>query len=58
MLPVKAGEILPVAVKKTDEYDKCVLCGVVTPYKKTDHVDMRMYYTACGQLCEACGKGN
>jgi hypothetical protein len=49
--------MLPVVIKKIDEYDKCVKCGVVTPYKKTDHVDQRMYYLeGAGQLCETCGK--
>ena len=40
-----------------EEYDRCVNCGITTSYKKTDHVDIRMYYIqGTGQLCETCGK--
>lgn len=43
--------------ERPDEYDNCVACGKKTPYKKTDHIDMRMHYIeGAGQLCEECGK--
>lgn len=35
--------------------DKCVLCGVETPYDYETHVDMRIgYIEGAGQLCKAC----
>ena len=35
--------------------DKCVSCGVETPYDKTDHVDFRLgYVEGAGQLCLDC----
>ena len=35
--------------------DKCVLCGVETPYKRSTHVDMRHgYIEGLGQLCNSC----
>jgi hypothetical protein len=35
--------------------DKCVLCGVETPYEFETHVDMRIgYIEGAGQLCKAC----
>jgi hypothetical protein len=37
------------------EYDTCVVCGDVTRYKKTDHVDTRMgYIEGSGQVCSKC----
>ena len=40
-----------------EEYDKCMLCGEKTMYKKTDHVDKRMgYIEGAGQLCTSCDK--
>ena len=38
-------------------YDKCMLCGEKTMYKKTDHVDKRMgYIEGAGQLCVSCDR--
>lgn len=35
--------------------DKCVLCGVETPYEFETHVDYRYgYIEGAGQLCKAC----
>ena len=41
-----------------EEYDHCVECGKITQYKKTDHIDTRMYYIGDGggQRCNDCGK--
>lgn len=37
--------------------EKCVLCGNLTPYLNTTHVDERNYYVeGAGQLCEQCYK--
>jgi len=42
-------------MNKTSLYDKCVSCGCDTPYKRTDNIDIRMYYVECGgQLCKKC----
>ena len=45
-----------------EEYDRCVgvkedgaVCNVITPYRKTDHVDGRgCYVEGAGQLCFDC----
>jgi len=35
--------------------DKCILCGVETPYDYETHVDMRIgYIDGAGQLCKMC----
>ena len=35
--------------------DKCVLCGVETPYDYETHVDIRIgYIEGIGQLCKMC----
>lgn len=35
--------------------DKCVLCGVETPYDYHTHIDMRFgYIEGAGQLCKMC----
>jgi len=37
------------------EKDKCVSCGAVTIYNKSDHIDIRMdYVEGAGQLCRKC----
>lgn len=45
-------------LEKTDEkvpYEKCVICETETPYKITEHIDLRHgYIEGCGQLCETC----
>ena len=46
-----------VSLKDNTEKDKCVKCGEITMYKKTDHIDRRMgYVEGAGQLCTSCGK--
>lgn len=41
--------------EKNNKFEVCVLCGVETPYKFYEHVDMRYgYVEGCGQLCEKC----
>lgn len=38
-------------------YDRCVSCGAITPYKKTTHIDEREgYVEGAGQLCNSCDK--
>ena len=35
--------------------DKCVMCGVDTPYDYETHIDMRNHYIeGAGQLCSKC----
>lgn len=35
--------------------DKCILCGVETPYDYDTHVDLRIgYIEGAGQLCKMC----
>ena len=35
--------------------DKCILCGVETPYDFETHVDLRIgYIEGAGQLCSKC----
>ena len=35
-----------------DEFDKCVMCGKETPYKRSTHIDMRVgYVEGGGQGC-------
>jgi hypothetical protein len=39
-----------------DGYDKCVVCGKVSPYKTTTHIDFRMgYVDGAGQGCFQSG---
>jgi hypothetical protein len=41
--------------EKANKIETCVLCGVETPYKFYEHIDMRhCYIEGCGQLCEKC----
>ncbi len=38
---------------KEEKYDRCVVTGELTPYRKTDHIDTRMFYVeGVGQLSE------
>ena len=38
-----------------NKHDECVLCGQLTQYRQTDHIDTRQYYIeGAGQLCEGC----
>ena len=35
------------------EYDKCVICGRETSYKKNTHIDLRVgYIEGAGQTCD------
>jgi len=46
---------LVTAIHRPNDYDTCVVCGKVTPYLRSTHVDMRYYYIeGSGQLCEDC----
>ena len=39
--------------------DKCIMCGVETPYDFETHIDMRLgYIEGAGQLCRTCFNGN
>jgi hypothetical protein len=39
--------------------DKCIMCGVETPYDFETHIDMRLgYIEGAGQLCRSCFNGN
>lgn len=41
--------------KIKEEKDKCISCGVETPYNKSTHIDMRKnYIEGAGQLCAGC----
>jgi hypothetical protein len=41
---------------KSNQYDKCVICGQETPYTISTHIDMRFFYVeGVGQLCSKCG---
>ena len=41
--------------KTKDDVDKCISCGVKTPYTINTHIDMREYYVeGAGQLCVEC----
>ncbi len=36
-----------------EEFDRCVVTGELTPYRKTEHIDYRMFYVeGVGQLSE------
>ena len=38
-----------------EERELCIVCGEVTRYKKTDHIDFRSgYIEGLGQLCAKC----
>lgn len=38
-----------------ESYDNCVLCGKVTAYKTSTHIDFRTgYIEGAGQLCQEC----
>ena len=38
--------------------DKCIMCGVETPYDFETHIDMRLgYIEGAGQLCKSCYDG-
>lgn len=38
--------------KKYLEYDSCVICGKISPYKTTQHIDTRIgYVEGAGQGC-------
>jgi hypothetical protein len=51
------GLVMGVHIPSQDEYtedgyDKCVICGKVSPYKTTTHIDLRMgYVEGAGQGC-------
>jgi hypothetical protein len=39
--------------------DKCIICGVETPYDFETHIDMRLgYIEGAGQLCRSCFNGD
>lgn len=39
-------------IKTSDEFDKCVICGKDSPYKRSTHIDMRTgYVEGGGQGC-------
>lgn len=41
-----------------NEFDRCVVTGKVTPYRKTDHIDFRKFYVeGVGQLSEKAWRG-
>lgn len=48
--------VLTAENKISDNYDRCVLCGVETAYKRSTHIDLRYNYVeGAGQLCNKCG---
>jgi hypothetical protein len=49
----EAGESERTLESAPDEF--CVTCDTETPYKITDHIDMRQHYVeGAGQLCKDC----
>jgi hypothetical protein len=39
--------------------DRCVVCGVDSPYDESVHVDLRFdYVEGVGQLCKSCAMNN
>ena len=41
--------------KVKEEKEKCVSCGVETPYTINTHIDLRKHYVeGAGQLCTGC----
>jgi hypothetical protein len=46
---------LVTAIHRPDDYDTCVVCGKITPYLRSTHIDTRFFYVeGSGQLCEDC----
>ena len=44
---------LECVLRQQDEYDKCVLCGRETSYKRSTHIDLRIgYVEGVGQTCD------
>ena len=44
-----------IAKEKQNETEKCVYCNSITPYKKSDNINIRKYYVkGAGQLCITC----
>lgn len=41
---------------KTEEFERCVMCGALTSVPVATHIDFREeeYEVGCGQLCNAC----
>jgi len=46
-------------LRQQNEYDKCVICGVETSYKRSTPIDLRIgYIEGAGQTCDGtCRKG-
>lgn len=41
--------------KPEDDVDKCVICGIDTPYTINTHIDQRKHYIeGAGQVCGEC----
>lgn len=44
-------------IKKNSDYEKCVLCGMVTHVKKSVSVENRRNYIyGAGQICKNCAE--
>jgi len=50
---------LECVLRQNNEYDRCVICGRETSYKRGTHIDMRIgYIEGAGQTCDGtCRKG-
>jgi hypothetical protein len=50
---------LECVLRQNNEYDRCVICGRETSYKRGTHIDMRIgYVEGAGQTCDGtCRKG-
>ena len=49
------NNVIAVGSVNDDIFDTCVLCGEVTPYKRSTHIDYRYgYVEGAGQLCKSC----
>jgi hypothetical protein len=50
---------LECVLRQNNEYDRCVICGRETSYKRGTHIDLRIgYVEGAGQTCDGtCRKG-
>jgi hypothetical protein len=46
-------KIIRAEQSQNDEYDKCIICGRETSYKRSTHIDLRVgYIEGAGQTCD------
>jgi len=55
--PSKKGAESVVEAPKSEEYERCILCGELTCIPVSMPIDWRENYEiGCGQICAACAK--